>query len=173
MAEVLALAPGQAAIADRLAASIYRQGEADRAAGRTQAALAHFDRVPAGSARATAEIDAAAARVSLGDWAGAAAALEEFRRRHPSHPLAADVPARLAAAYLELRQWDRAAVELDRVADTLADPEAARDARWQAAELQARLSMNEADNMTALKLAELEIASGEKFAVSTGTGINP
>jgi tetratricopeptide (TPR) repeat protein len=135
---VQAVAPGQAAIDERLAAAIYRQGEAERSAGRTQAALAHFERVPAGNARATAEIDAAAARVSLGDWSGAAAALEDFRRRYPGHPLAADVPARLAAAYLELKQWGRAAAELDRVADGLADPAAARDARWQVAELQGR-----------------------------------
>ncbi len=132
------LAQNPDSVNERLAASIYKQGEADRAAGRTQAALGHFDRVPASSARATAEIDAAAARVALGDWAGAAAALEDFRRRYPGHALTADVPARLAAAYLELQQWDRAAAELARVADTLPDPAAARDARWQVATLQAR-----------------------------------
>ncbi|MBT9487542.1 MAG: tetratricopeptide repeat protein [Rubrivivax sp.] len=132
------LAQNPDSVNERLAASIYKQGEADRAAGRTQAALGHFDRVPASSARATAEIDAAAARVALGDWAGAATALEDFRRRYPTNPLTADVPARLAAAYLELKQWDRAAAELARVADTLPDPAAARDARWQVATLQAR-----------------------------------
>ena len=41
------------------------------------------------------------------------------------------------------------------------------------AEIQARLAANEADNLVALKLAELEITSGEKFGVTTGTGINP
>jgi hypothetical protein len=33
--------------------------------------------------------------------------------------------------------------------------------------------MNTADNDTAMRLAAAEIATGEKFAVSTGTGINP
>jgi Tfp pilus assembly protein PilX len=33
--------------------------------------------------------------------------------------------------------------------------------------------MNLSDNQTALTLAEAEIRSGERFAVSTGTGINP
>ncbi len=42
-----------------------------------------------------------------------------------------------------------------------------------AAEIQAKLAMNEADNQTAMTLAEMEALSGEKFAVSTGTGINP
>lgn len=42
-----------------------------------------------------------------------------------------------------------------------------------AEELAARERMNSADNQTALRLAAAEIASGEKFAVSTGTGVNP
>ena len=48
----------------------------------------------------------------------------------------------------------------------------AEDART-AAELQARMSMNSQDNQTAMALAQAEIQSGERFAVSTGTGINP
>ena len=46
------------------------------------------------------------------------------------------------------------------------------DAR-KAAELQARIAMNTDDNRTAMELAAAEIASGERVAVSTGTGINP
>ena len=42
-----------------------------------------------------------------------------------------------------------------------------------AAELSIRQRMNESDNQTAMDLAQLEIATGEKFSVSTGTGINP
>lgn len=41
------------------------------------------------------------------------------------------------------------------------------------AEIQARLQMNTDDNSTAMRLAAAEIASGDKVAVSTGTGINP
>lgn len=36
-----------------------------------------------------------------------------------------------------------------------------------------RAAMNDADNQTAVDLAEMEIESGEKIAVSTGTGLNP
>ena len=53
-----------------------------------------------------------------------------------------------------------------------AQRQAAEDAR-KAAELQARLAMNTDDNRTAIDLAAAEIASGERVAVSTGTGINP
>ena len=48
----------------------------------------------------------------------------------------------------------------------------AEDARA-AADLQARMTMNTQDNATAMQLAAAEIQSGERVAVSTGTGINP
>ena len=48
----------------------------------------------------------------------------------------------------------------------------AEDQRTQA-QIRARLEMNESDNQTAKQLAALEVATGEKFSVSTGTGINP
>ena len=41
------------------------------------------------------------------------------------------------------------------------------------AELASRERMNAGDNQTAMQLAQAEIMSGEKIAVSTGTGINP
>lgn len=41
------------------------------------------------------------------------------------------------------------------------------------AEIAARERMNTADNDTAMRLAMAEIATGERIAVSTGTGINP
>lgn len=41
------------------------------------------------------------------------------------------------------------------------------------ADLTVRERMNTADNTTAMQLAQAEIMSGEKIAVSTGTGINP
>lgn len=41
------------------------------------------------------------------------------------------------------------------------------------ADLSVRERMNTADNQTAMDLAQLEIATGEKFSVTTGTGVNP
>lgn len=46
------------------------------------------------------------------------------------------------------------------------------DAR-KSADIKARVLMNTDDNRTAMQLAAAEIASGERVAVSTGTGINP
>jgi predicted RNA-binding protein len=48
----------------------------------------------------------------------------------------------------------------------------AEDRRVQA-QIRARLEMNESDNQTAKQLAALEVATGERIGVSTGTGINP
>lgn len=41
------------------------------------------------------------------------------------------------------------------------------------AEIEARISMNDTDNATAMQLAQAEMLSGEKTSYSTGTGINP
>lgn len=81
-------------------------------------------------------------------------------------------------------QFDQARLELDQAKLALdAQKEQARLAA-EAAQAQAdnqidannmaiRQAMNTQDNLTAMELAKLEVVSGEKFGVSTGTGINP
>lgn len=141
--EVLALTPEKDAarndLVERLAASVYKQGELARAAGDSKAAVGHFNRVaavaPTSTVRATAQYDAAAAMIAMKDWDGATRSLEDFRQRYPNHPLQADVGSKLALAYLEKQQWSQAAGEFERVAATQKDPQIAREALWQAAEL--------------------------------------
>jgi cellulose synthase operon protein C len=145
--EVLALlpaaAPEQGAIVERLAASIYKQGESARDQGRPRDAVGHFSRVagvaPQSAVRAAADYDAAATLLGLKDWDAAARALEDFRQRHPGHALQAEVGRKLTLAYLEQNQWAPAAGELERLALAQAqqpgDHEAARAMLWQAAEL--------------------------------------
>ncbi|MGH8796696.1 MAG: tetratricopeptide repeat protein, partial [Caldimonas sp.] len=141
-AEVLKLTPAtdpaRNDLVEREAASIYKQGEQARAAGKPLDAVAHFARVgtvaPQSPVRATAQYDAAATLIALKDWDGAVRTLEDFRRRYPDHPLQAEVGAKLAVAYVEQGQWAGAAGELERIAAANADPKIARDALWQAAE---------------------------------------
>ena len=141
--EVLALTPandrGRADLSERLAASVYKQGEQARADGKLRDAIGHFNRVavlaPTSPVRATAQYDAAAALIGLKDWDGAARSLEDFRQRFPNHALQGDVGAKLAVAYLEKGQWSLAAGEFERVAATKKDPAVVRGALWQAAEL--------------------------------------
>jgi TolA-binding protein len=141
--DVLALVPekdpARHDLVERLAASVYKQGEQARAAGKAQDAVAHFNRVatvaPQSTVRATAQYDAAAALITLKDWDGAARMLEDFRTRFPNHALQADVGGKLAVAYLEKGHWAQAAGEFERMAATHKDPKVARESLWQAAEL--------------------------------------
>ena len=141
--EVLALTPekdpGRNELTERLAASIYKQGEQARADGKLRDAVTYFARVataaPQSPVRATAEYDAAAALISLKDWDGAARTLEDFRQRYPAHSLQQEVDTKLAVVYVEKKQWALAAAEFERIAAAKKDPQLARDALWQAAEL--------------------------------------
>jgi cellulose synthase operon protein C len=142
-AEVLALTPekeaGRNDLVERLAASVYKQGEQARAEGKTRDAVGHFSRIatlaPLSAVRATAQYDAAAALIGLKDWDGATRTLEDFRQRFPNHALQSEVGAKLAVAYVEKGQWAQAAGEFERVAANSKDPKLARDALWQSAEL--------------------------------------
>ena len=130
--EVLALTPekdaARAALTERLAASVYKQGEAARAQGQLPEAIGHYTRVatvaPASPVRATAQYDAAAAMLSLKDWDGAARTLEDFRTRYPKHPLQDEVSAKLAVAYVEKGNWAQAAANSRRLAAAQQGPAA-------------------------------------------------
>ena len=130
----------RAEIGERIAASIYRQGELARDAGELEAAVTHFMRVgqavPDSPVRETAEYDAAAALMNLGAWDRAASVLESFRRTWPGSEFAGDVSAKLAVAYLESGRHGEAAGEFERIADSPASDDAVRrEALWRAAEL--------------------------------------
>jgi tetratricopeptide (TPR) repeat protein len=131
--------PGRADLSERLAASVYKQGEAARAEGQLQEAIAHFLRVatvaPTSPVRATAQYDAAASMLTLKDWEAAARTLEDFRTRYPKHPLQDDVTGKLAVAYVERGNWAQAAAEFERLAAANKDPQLARAGLWQAAEM--------------------------------------
>lgn len=131
--------PARAPMTERLAASIYKQGEQARAVGDFRAAVGHFMRVgqlaPSSPVRVTAEYDAAASLIALKDWAGAAKILEHFRSSYPGHELQAEVSSKLAVAYLESGQLPRAAAEFEALANSKQDPKLRREAIWQAAEL--------------------------------------
>ncbi len=142
-AEVLVLTPdkdaGRAALTERLAASVYKQGEAARAQGQLPEAIGHFTRVasvaPLSPVRATAQYDAAATMLEMKDWDGATRTLEDFRSRYPKHPLQDEVTGKLAVAYVEKGNWAQAAGEFEKMAAANKDPQMARAGLWQAAEM--------------------------------------
>jgi TolA-binding protein len=139
--------PERATLIERLASSVYKQGEGLRAAGDLSGAVDQFRRVrnvaPTSKIVATAEYDAAAGLIALKDWQGASQVLEAFRKRYPKHPLQKEVPQKLALAYVESGQWARAAAEFDAIAKKGTDPKIREQALWQAAELYGKASRKE------------------------------
>ena len=126
-------------IEDRLAASIYKQGEAFKEQGDLENATRHFMRLgailPHSDFRPTAEFDAAANMITAKNWQRAISILEGFKRNFPNHEFIPDVNDNLAVAYLETKNYVQAANQLTIVSETYADPAMKRDAIWQTAEL--------------------------------------
>jgi hypothetical protein len=75
--------------------------------------------------------------------------------------------AQVKQAELQMKQ-----AEMQQEASLVQLREQSQNART-ADDIEARVFMNTSDNETAKQLAAAEIAAGEKFDVSTGTGINP
>jgi len=125
---------------DRVAASVYRQGEQAQAAGNIDLAVAEYLRVgrvqPQSEFVSTAMFDAGALLIANARWVEAVDVLEQFRDRYPAHAFNDDVTQKLAFAYQSSGQSARAAAEYERVAGLAGvDPELHREALWHAAEL--------------------------------------
>ena len=127
-------------IKDRIASSIYKQGETARDAGDLETAIVHFTRlgkeVPDSDIRATAEYDAAAALINLAAWDRASDVLEQYRNDYPDSAFADDVTQKLAVTYLSAGRLAAAGQEFERIAVAEnSDDDVAREALWKAAEL--------------------------------------
>ncbi|MFT3907664.1 MAG: tetratricopeptide repeat protein [Steroidobacteraceae bacterium] len=114
--------PERADLSERLAAAVYKQGEAKRTAGDQAGAAADFLRVgqlvPGARIRATAQYDAAAALITAQQWPRAIEVLEGYRRDYPKGEYAADVGRKLAVAYTQAGRGAQAAGEFERIATT-------------------------------------------------------
>lgn len=129
----------------RLAAAVYRQGEAKLKSGEYEAAVAHFkqvEKITAGAQdeqlreiHASATFDGATALIKSEQWERTAAWLEDFRAEFPAHPLQAQVERKLATAYLKAGASSKAAAQLRQLGNQDTDPQVQREAAWRAAEL--------------------------------------
>jgi cellulose synthase operon protein C len=132
--------PERGVIVERLAASIYKQGEQKSKSGDGAAAVDDFLRVaalaPSSKVRANADFDAAALLVTQKQWDRAIVVLEGFRRNFPQSPLQTDVTRNLAVAYSESNKPGQAALEFEQIAQSPKEtPEVQREATLQAADL--------------------------------------
>ena len=130
-------------LTERLAADVYKQGEAKQQAGNGAGAVEDYLRVakvaPDSKIRATAEYDAAAQLITLKQWDRAISVLEDFRRDFPKSELSADVRRKLAVAYSEGNRPGAAALEFEHIAaDTHEDPKLQREALLESADLYAK-----------------------------------
>ena len=127
-------------IKDRIASSIYKQGEQARDSGDLETAITHFTRlgqaVPDSDIRATAEYDAAAALINLQAWERASGVLERFRADYPDSEFADDITQKLAVTYMESGKFANAAAEFERIASAdSSDDNVRREALWKASDL--------------------------------------
>ncbi|MGB6352572.1 MAG: tetratricopeptide repeat protein, partial [Steroidobacteraceae bacterium] len=132
--------PERPAIVERLAASIYKQGEQKSKSGDDAAAVDDFLRVsalaPTSTVRVNADFDAAGLLIKDKQWDRAAVVLEGFRRNFPQSPLQAQVTRNLAVAYSESNHPGQAAVEFEQIAQSPGEaPDVQREATLQAADL--------------------------------------
>ncbi len=132
--------PERPVIVERLAASIYKQGELRAKSGDNAAAVDDYLRVsalaPTSKVRANADFDAAALLLKDKQWDRAVVVLEGFRRNFPESPLQADVTRNLAVAYTESNHPAQAAVEFEKIAQSPGESaDVQREATLQAADL--------------------------------------
>jgi tetratricopeptide (TPR) repeat protein len=130
-------------LTERLAASVYKQGEAKQKAGDAAGAVEDYLRVervaPESKIRANAQYDAAAQLISLKQWDRAIVVLESFRRTFPQNPLQRDVTAKLAVAYSSANRPGAAAAEFEHIAASpTEDKGVQREALMQSADLYAK-----------------------------------
>jgi len=130
-------------LTERLAASVYKEGEAKQKAGDAGGAVEDFLRVarvaPESKARVNAQYDAATGLLTLKQWDRAIGVLEDFRRQFPQHQLQPEVTRKLAVAYTEANRPGEAAAEFERIAASPAETHAVqREALMQSADLYAK-----------------------------------
>ena len=156
----------KADLTERLAATVYKQGEAKQKSGDSAGAVEDFLRVarvsPDSKIRSTAEYDAAAQLITLKQWDRAIGVLEGFRRDYPKSDLQADVGHKLAVAYTEGNRPAQAAVEFERIA---ADPKEGR-------QVQREALMQSADLYTRANNMPKAVSMLEKFVSTNPTPIS-
>src|SRR5581483_7381418 len=133
----------RADLTERLAASVYKQGEAKQKAGDSAGAVEDYLRVarvaPDSKVRSTAQYDAAAQLVNLKQWDRAIGVLEDFRHQFPKDPLSEDVTRKLAVAYAQANRPGEAAAEFEHIAANPTENRAVqREALMQSADLYAK-----------------------------------
>ncbi|MDO3720946.1 tetratricopeptide repeat protein [Marinobacter sp. chi1] len=128
-----------AEVTERMAVTIYKQGEQKLAAGDMAGAVDEFLRIkavaPNTEVRVIAQFDAATHLLTLENWDPALAEMKELRKLFPNHKLATDLPNKIAWAYEQDEQWLNAAREYEWIYRNDKRADIRRDALFLSAEL--------------------------------------
>jgi TolA-binding protein len=131
--------PDRTAHIERLAAAIYKQGEAEKEAGNIEAAADHFLRIaslaPTSTIRVTAEYDAAVVLAQAQLWDKAIPVLNRFIQLYPDHKFSKNAVETLALGYEKTGKLTNAAATYVEIYNRETDPEKKRALVWQTAEL--------------------------------------
>jgi TolA-binding protein len=125
----------------QVANSIYKNAESLKEKGELILAAEEFLRlgevVPASRIRPQAHFDAANLYLEAKEWEKAIQTLDVFKRLYPSHKLIDTFPDKMAIAYKNTEQYDKAADQYLIIAKRYekTDKELARQTLWEAAEL--------------------------------------
>ena len=124
---------------DKLALSIYQQGETAQNINDIASAINHFSRISDVAANSTIAstglYDAIALNMQHQQWSDVIKQSKQFQRLYPTSKRQADVSKKLSVAYLSSNQGIRAAQEFEKMASMGNDIALKTAALWQAAEL--------------------------------------
>lgn len=125
---------------DKLALSIYKQGEIAQNSKDIPLAITHFSRISllasASKIAATGLYDAIALNMQHKQWKSAITDIKRFQKLYPRNKFQADVSKKLSVAYLSSNQGIKAAQEFEKLSSMGGgDKNIQSAALWQAAEL--------------------------------------
>lgn len=124
---------------DKLALSIYKQGETALNNQDAPLAIKHYARISSVASRssiaATGLYDAIALNMQHKQWASAITEIKQFQRLYPGNKRQADVSKKLSAAYLNSNQGEKAAAEFEKMSAMGNNLAIKSAALWQAAVL--------------------------------------
>ncbi len=124
---------------DKLALSIYKQGEVALNNKNTPQAINHYSRISTVAGRssiaATGLYDAIALNMQHKQWKSAISDIKRFQSLYPDNKLQADVSKKLSVAYLSSNQGIKAAAEFEKLSSMGSNATIKSAALWQAAEL--------------------------------------
>ena len=137
---------------EKLAASVYKQGEMAQLAGDHELAVQSWLRiaqlVPESDIKISAEFDAATLLMAAEKYDQAVPVLLAFRKSYPKHRLLKDIPSKLIVAYESQENWRDAAFELQKIWQQKGDKDQQRIALFQSAEYFEKA--NDLDNALAM-----------------------